>query len=154
MKHLQAAATAALVAAVIAGGVLAGQPAQEQGPVERAAERLEEAGKSVKRGLKDASDRIRGQFASARDSIHSMGIEARVYGRLHWDKLLTNSVLEVEINNGVATLRGSVASAKAKARAVELAKETVGITEVVDQLAVQPPPKTAPATISDPTTKS
>ena len=36
-------------------------------------------------------------------------------------------------HDGVVTLRGEVRNAKAKARAVELARETVGITQVIDR---------------------
>ena len=82
-----------------------------------------------------------------------MGVASRVYGRLHWDKALETSTLDLEVNNGVATLRGEVPERKAKARAVELARETVGITQVIDQLAIQPPSQTAPATSTDSTAK-
>lgn len=68
-----------------------------------------------------------------------MGVESRVYGRLHWDKALNEATIELTATEaGVVTLNGSVDSPKAKARAVELAKDTVGVTEVVDRLAVQP----------------
>jgi osmotically-inducible protein OsmY len=38
----------------------------------------------------------------------------------------------------VITLDGTVADAKAKIQAVELAKGTVGVTKVIDRLAVRP----------------
>jgi hypothetical protein len=135
-------------------GVGAGAAWQEQGAGQRAGSKLDEAGRSIKQGLRDAGDAIRNQFAKARDSVHGMGVESRVYGRLHWDKALNTSTLEMEFNNGVVTLRGSVPSAKAKAKAVDLAQDTVGVAKVIDQLAIQPPPRetseTPPATAPRP----
>ena len=44
--------------------------------------------------------------------------------------------------------------ARAKAKAVELAADTVGISRVIDQLTIQPPPQTTPDTTSSVTPKS
>jgi osmotically-inducible protein OsmY len=65
-----------------------------------------------------------------------MGVAARVYGRLHWDKALNSSTLHVKVEEGVATLSGSVPTAEAKAKAVTLAAETVGVSKVVDELTI------------------
>ena len=46
-------------------------------------------------------------------------------------------------SDGAVTLTGSVADAKAKARAVELTRETVGVSKVVDTLAIRPAPATS-----------
>jgi hyperosmotically inducible periplasmic protein len=109
--------------------------------------KLEEAGRAIKRGLQNARDSVKEEFAKIRDSVHDMGIESRVYGRLHWDKALTSAVLDLKIENGVVTLKGSVASVEAKTKAVTLAQDTVGVNKVIDQLSVSPPSKdTEPAT--------
>ena len=48
---------------------------------------------------------------------------------------------------GTAILRGSVPDAAAKQRAVLLARDTVGVSQVVDELAVLPTPvRVIPAT--------
>jgi osmotically-inducible protein OsmY len=152
-KRERVAAASALVLATLVGvGICLAR--QEQGPGEKAGGRLDQAGRSIRKGLEEAGDAIRGQFSRARDAVHNMGVASRVYGRLHWDKLLTSSTLDLDVKNGVATLRGSVPSAKAKERALELTRETVGVTRVIDQLAIEPPPQNVPATSSDPTTKS
>ena len=68
-----------------------------------------------------------------------MGVESRVYGRIHWDKALNDASIDLTVTaDGVITLTGTVADAKAKARAVDLTKETVGVTKVVDTLAIRP----------------
>ncbi len=148
------ASTLALLSTLAVGGAF-GMIQQEPGAVERAAEKLDEAGRQIKeslgRGFGTARDAVREQFSRTRDRVNDMNVEARVYGRLHWDKLLTTSTLELTVEaRGIVTLRGSVPNAKAKKRAVELAVDTVGVARVIDQLAVQGPTSeteiTTPAT--------
>ena len=127
---------------------------QDQAPAEKAGSKLDEAGRSFKKGLEEAGDAIRGQFERARSTVHNMDVASRVYGRLHWDKALTNSNMDLDVKNGVATLKGAVPDAKAKVKAVELAEDTVGITRVVDQLTIQAPPQTTPDTPSSTTPRS
>ena len=138
----------------LAGGfaIGVGRAQQDQGPAEKAGSKLDEAGRSFKKGLEVARDAVREQFERARSSVHNMDVASRVYGRLHWDKTLTTSTLHLDVQGGVATLRGAVPDAKAKA--VELAEDTVGITRVIDQLTIQPPPRTIPDTSSDARPKS
>ena len=115
---------------------------QEPGPVERAGEKLDEAGRSLRQGLERGFNRtreaVRESFERTRDKVNDMSVEARVYGRLHWDKMLESSTFDLSSEGpGILTLRGSVPSAEARKHAVDLAADTVGVTRVVDQLAVQ-----------------
>lgn len=126
---------------------------QDQGSAEKAGSRLDEAGRSIKKGLEEAGDTIRGQFERVRSSVHNMDVASRVYGRIHWDKTLTTSNIDLDVKNGVATLKGAVPDAKAKLKAVELAEETVGISKVVDQLTIQQQSQPTPTGSSDPTPK-
>ena len=153
MRRIHVMMAAGLMLSVVLG-MCAARAQQDQGPGEKAGGKLDQAGRSIRKGLEEAGDAIREQFSRTRESVHSMGVAARVYGRLHWDKQLTSSTLDIDVKEGVATLRGSVPTAKAKARALELTRETVGVIQVIDQLAVEPPPRNVPATSSDPTTKS
>ncbi|HEV3166604.1 MAG TPA: BON domain-containing protein [Isosphaeraceae bacterium] len=132
----------------VGGGVVWAQ----QGVAEKAGEKLNEAGQAVKRGLQKAGDTVREGFAKTRESVHNMSVESRVYGRLHWDKALTASSLEVEVKGSTVTLRGSVPDAVAKAKAVTLAGETVGVSQVIDQLAVPAPTARAPLSTTPPAT--
>jgi hyperosmotically inducible periplasmic protein len=75
-----------------------------------------------------------------------MSVAARVYGRLHWDKTLHSSDLNVKVERGVATISGSVPTAEAKTKAALLTAETVGVTKVIDEL-------TIPASQADESTK-
>ena len=111
--------------------------AQETG--KRVGEKLDQAGRDIRSGLNRAGQDAKDKFASAKTSVQNMGVESRVYGRLHWDKSLNDATIELAVSEqGVVTLNGSVATAKAKIRAVDLTQETMGVTEVIDQLAVRP----------------
>jgi osmotically-inducible protein OsmY len=108
-------------------------------------EKAGEAAQAVKKGVSSAEDAIKRQYESARAGVHNLGVDMRVYGRLHWDKALHDSKIDTTVQqNGVVTLRGMVPDAKAKAKAVELAADTVGVTQVVDLLTT-PQPTAAPA---------
>ena len=61
----------------------------------------------------------------------------RVTQRVEWDKQLTGSTLQVEVQpGGMVLLKGSVMSAAAKARAVDLVENTTGVESVTDELAI------------------
>jgi hyperosmotically inducible periplasmic protein len=120
--------------------------AQQQGAGEKAGERLDEVGRRIKKGIDKAEGAVREGFHKTRDTVNSMGVAARVYGRLHWDKALQSSDLNVKVEQGVATISGSAPTAEAKSKAALLAAETVGVTKVIDEL-------TIPASQADEPTK-
>ena len=117
-----------------------GVQAQQQDTGEKIGEKIDDAAAAIKRGVGKASDAVKDQYTRAKASIHSMGVESRVYGRLHWDKSLQSATIDVSVSkDGTATLTGSVANSAAKTKASELAMQTVGVNRVVDQLAVVTP---------------
>ncbi len=93
-----------------------------------------------------------GLFPRTRARVAAMEVLDRVYSRLHWEKGLAGSTLEVqEATGGVTVLRGTVPDSRAKAKAVDLARNTTGVTEVVDEISVLPPADpTAPAPVVRP----
>ena len=121
-----------------------------EGAATKAGETLDEVGRAIKRSLVDAEESLRDGlnktgatvregFAKTRDSVQGMGLIPRVYGRLHWDKALFSSNLFVKAEGGAVTIRGIVPDEAAKARAIELVKDTVGVSRVVVQLTVASP---------------
>lgn len=81
----------------------------------------------------------------------------RVTQRVEWDKQLTGSTLQVEVQpSGAVLLKGSVMSDAAKARAVDLVENTTGVESVIDELAVVKAVKvydaSSPTASSTPTT--
>jgi len=73
------------------------------------------------------------------DTLSGRGTPAgRVRQRLQSDQVLTGCTINVEtLSPGQVKLSGSVKEARQKLRAVELAKETIGVEEVVDELQIQ-----------------
>ena len=105
-----------------------------QGVAERAGQALDGAGRGIRQGVQNA-------FSRTRASVHNQETISRVYSRVHWDKTLVGSTLELEVlgDGSTVILRGAVADAAAKQRAVLLARDTVGVGQVVDELTVAPP---------------
>src|SRR5262249_36025634 len=81
-----------------------------QGSGKRVGETIDNAIRDIKQSVNDVKQNVREQFSRARESVHAMSVEARVYSRLHWDKDLNKVQFEIEIDrDGVATLKGTVA---------------------------------------------
>ena len=66
------------------------------------------------------------------------GITTAVKSKLAADDTVRATDINVDTKNGVVTLKGEVPSAAAKTRAIELAKATDGVRDVVDAIAVTP----------------
>lgn len=72
-----------------------------------------------------------------RGSLGETSVSARVENRLRWDRFLADQPIEVTATGpATVTLRGTVSEAGLKARAVEVAKATLGVDRVVDELEV------------------
>ena len=127
--------------AALTMGVARGQ--QKEGLGERIGDKVKEEAAAAKRLAGRAGDSIRGEFERAKASVNALNVEARVYGRLHWDKSLEGATLDISMaKDGTVTLTGVVADLAAKARAVQLAGDTVGVTRVVNQLTTPSSPAT------------
>lgn len=95
----------------------------------------ERIGEQLDRGLKDLTSELRQGWAEVRRSVEKLGVEGRVYSRLHWDKSLTSAELEIDVEDeGVVILTGTVPDAAARRKALQLAEDTVGVQQVVDRL--------------------
>src|SRR5262245_11139726 len=118
MKRIHVAIGVALLSCTTMLGIGGVRAQQNQGAAEKAGEKIDDAGRSLKKTLQDVGEKVREQFAKVRESVHDMSVETRVYGRLHWDKDLVDSTLDLDVKDGVATLRGAVPTTKAKLKAV------------------------------------
>jgi len=139
------------LALLAAGRSASAQEPEPKTTTEKIKESVGGAVQSLKKGAASAEEAIKNQYARAKDAVVKMGIEGRVYARLHWDKALANSKIELSAPKpGVIALNGSVADAKAKAKAIELTTDTVGVTEVLDHLTIQTTTTITPAAASEP----
>ena len=125
---------------VIAGVALCGVVpmaglAQQEGVGAKVGEKLSQAGQTIKGEARKVTDAVSKEFDKVRADVGKLGIHHRVYSRIHWDKQLHDSKIEVHLfKGGVVVLRGTVPNQGAANHALALAMETVDVTEVVNEL--------------------
>jgi hyperosmotically inducible periplasmic protein len=128
--------------------------AQQPGVAERVGETLDSVGRGLIRGAQEVTDSVRRRFEVVRAEVSRMGVPSRVYSRIHWDKTLVDARIEVlMMRDGLVLLRGVVPDAAAKVHAVDLARDTVDVTGVIDELTMviptpMPMPTTTTTTVS------
>ncbi len=96
---------------------------------------------------REAAGKIAGKAADeARDAAGKLGgtvsdgaLTAKIKSKMALDDHVKARAINVDTAAGVATLTGVVASADERKRAIQLARDTEGITKVVDKLEVQRP---------------
>jgi hyperosmotically inducible periplasmic protein len=91
----------------------------------------------AERGVGKAADKTSEAVGKAGDKLGDTAVSTRVEAGLGGENLLQNTAIDVETTNRVVTLRGTVASEAAKAKAEEIARSTEGVTRVVNQLIVR-----------------
>jgi hyperosmotically inducible periplasmic protein len=92
-------------------------------------------GESAK-GVGKAAEKTAEAVGTAGDKVSDASLTTRVKSDFSDEPLLKNSAIRVETSNRTVTLRGTVASEAAKARAGEIAKQTSGVARVVNELVV------------------
>ncbi|AGA28834.1 BON domain-containing protein [Singulisphaera acidiphila] len=108
-----------------------------QGVATRAGQALDGVGRGIRQETQNLGSALRRRFDAVRSEVNRMGVPSRVYSRLHWDKALVSSRIEVHpVRGGSILLRGTVPDTETKNRALALASETVDVTSVVDELTV------------------
>ena len=91
----------------------------------------------VQNETRQLGSQIREGFREARQKIDQLGVEGRVYARLHWDKELQRASISVDVDkNALAVLRGTAPNRAAKTKATEIARDTVGVVQVRNDLAI------------------
>jgi osmotically-inducible protein OsmY len=113
-------------------------PAQE-GPAQQ-------LGRRIDQGLEQLSQEVQEAWTEVRARVDRLGVQGRVYGRLRWDKAFADEPIDVSVETkDIVTLTGRVQSEAARQQAIELARNTVGVREVIDRLRVEPGEKIAPS---------
>ena len=94
-----------------------------------------EAGKLATRAADtagDAADKIN-------ETMSDGALTAKIKSKMALDDHVKARAIDVDTSDSVATLSGVVASADERKRAVQLARDTRGITGVVDRLEIRTP---------------
>jgi hyperosmotically inducible periplasmic protein len=88
-------------------------------------------------GLGKAADKTADAVGKAGHAMSDASVTSGVKTGLSGEALLRDSAIDVDTQNHVVTLRGTVASDAAKARAATIAADTKGVTRVVNELLVK-----------------
>lgn len=72
--------------------------------------------------------------AKVEDTVREAGLTAKIKAKMALDDQVKARAIDVTTSGSVVTLSGSVASAAEHNRAVQLARETDGVTQVIDHL--------------------
>ncbi len=75
--------------------------------------------------------------SQAQQIADNAAITARIKSKMALDDIVEAADINVDTSNTVVTLTGSVASAAERQRALQLARETQGVSSVVDRLDVR-----------------
>jgi BON domain-containing protein len=93
---------------------------------ERARERAAELG-----------DKAAGAAAKVQEGVSEAGITTKIKAKMALDDSVKSRSINVTTDESVVTLSGTVESVKEHDRAIALARETDGVSQVIDRLRVQ-----------------
>jgi hyperosmotically inducible protein len=106
--------------------------ADKPGTAGKAADAVVDTSKKVANKTKDA-------VAETGEAITDAWITTKLKADFVNEDTLKGSNINVDTDNHIVTLKGTVASPAGRARAVEIAKTTKGVTRVIDSLTIAPP---------------
>ena len=127
----------AIVAGVTPPGRLDDRAAATSGQVAREADRkIDEAQKKADEKTDSAQKKGSDAAQSAGDATKDAALTAAVKTKFLADTKISGLKIDVDTQNGVVTLSGTVPTAAERTRAVNTAKETDGVKSVVNNLKV------------------
>ncbi len=108
------------------------------GKADRAGDRAERAGDRVAAAGERTADKTVSATKKTGRAIDDGWIKSKIYAQYmaDWNTVLDDSDIDIDVDNNVVTLNGTVKSAEAKAKAVATAKATDGVKSVRDNLKV------------------
>jgi osmotically-inducible protein OsmY len=101
-------------------------------------EKTKEGAEKTKDGAVKVGEKTKAGLSKTGEEITDGWITTRVHSKFVGEDLLKDSDINVDTNDHVVTLKGTVMSAAGKARAGAQAKEVEGVRRVVNQLVVGP----------------
>ena len=99
----------------------------------------------VKETASDAAARIKAESAEARDQLADVWLSTKIHSKFVGDRDIEARNISVSTKDGVVTLKGRVLNEPMRQLAVAIAKDTDGVTQVVNQLDVEIAGPAAPA---------
>ena len=102
----------------------------QDGPLRRAGQALDNAGKNIRY-------RVETEIARGQEAVQDREVLHRVARRIEWDKQFLGSTLRIEVRpGGTVVLQGSVPNDAVRRRVVDVVQNTIGVSSVIDELAV------------------
>jgi hyperosmotically inducible protein len=113
-------------------------PAHAGGKMDKAQDKTAKAADKAEDKMDKAADKTASATKKTGRAIDDGWIKSKIYAQYmaDWNTVLNDSDIDVDVENNVVTLNGTVKSAEAKAKAVSTAKATDGVKSVVDNLRV------------------
>ena len=108
------------------------------GTLEKTKEGAGKVAEKTKEGAVKVGEKTKEGLSKTGEVITDAWITSRVHTKFVGEDLLKDSNINVDTNDHVVTLKGTVMSAAARARAIAQAKEVEGVHRVVDQLTIGP----------------
>jgi hyperosmotically inducible protein len=111
---------------------------RDGGKMDRAQDKTARAADKAEDKLDKAGDKTVSATKKTGRAIDDGWIKSKIYAQYmaDWNTVLDDSNIDVDVDNNVVTLNGTVKSAAAKAKAVSIAKATDGVKSVKDNLRV------------------
>jgi hyperosmotically inducible protein len=103
---------------------------------ELAGKAADEAKEAAGKIASTAADGARDAAGKLGDTVSDSALTAKIKSKMALDDHVKARAINVDTSAGVVTLSGVVASGDERKRAVQLARDTEGITRVVDRLEV------------------
>jgi hyperosmotically inducible protein len=91
----------------------------------------------VKQTASDAAAKIKVEGAQARDQLADVWLSTKIHSKFVGDRDINAKDISVSSKDGVVTLKGRVLNEPMRQLAIALAKDTNGVTQVVNQLDVE-----------------
>lgn len=99
---------------------------------------MEKAGAKTGKALGTAGEKTKEAAAKTGEAITDTWITSALATKFVDEPTLKDSNINVDTKDHVVTLKGTVMSAAGRARAVAIAKDTKGVTRVIDTLTIGP----------------
>lgn len=101
-------------------------------------------GNYTEREAQEEREKAKANKETIGDTLDDAWIHTKIVAKLIANSTTPERKINVDVVKNVVTLRGTVDSAEEKAAAEKVAKETDGVTKVVNQLKVAPAAKATP----------
>lgn len=108
------------------------------GKVDKAQDKTARAADKAEDKMDKAGDKTASATKKTGRAIDDGWIKSKIYAQYlaDWNSVLDDSDIDVDVDNNMVTLNGTVKSAAAKTKAVEIARKTDGVKGVKDNLRI------------------